>query len=114
MNKDNINMFFTILTPVIISLGVWGFNAKVDGVKSDLTAHSDANVSTLKQAITESFETQSAHSKDMDAMTVWNKTLSQGQRDLSDKVDKNNVEQRLAIQHVSDKIESLTSHSNNN
>jgi hypothetical protein len=107
-------MFFTILTPIIISLGVWGFNAKTDSVQSTLTAHSDANVATLKQAITESYETQIAHSKDMDAMSVWNKALAQGQHDLSDKVDKNNVEQRLAIQHVSDKIESLTSHSNNN
>lgn len=110
LDKDNINMFFTVLTPFVIGLGVWGFNSKLDSVKSDLSAHSDSNVSSLKQAITETYETQAAHGHDMETMSTWNKALAQGQRDLSDKVDKNNVEQRLAIQHVSDKIENLNQH----
>ena len=107
MSKENFNLLVTVLTPVICALLGFGFFAKLDSVKSDLTAHSDSNVSTLKQVITETYETQAAHKSDMDSMTAWNRTLAQGQRDLSDKVDKNNVEQRLAIQHVSDKIESL-------
>ncbi len=113
MNRETINLFVTILTPVLLGLGAYAFNAKLDTVKSDLTGHSDANVAGLKQAITESYETQAAHKGDMDAMTTWNKTLAQGQRDLSDKVDRNNVEQRLAIQHLGDMI-SVTTKQNQN
>lgn len=105
--RDNLNLVATVIGVVMIPLAGAFLNSKLETTTAQITAHSDANVAALKQAITEQYETQAAHKTDMNSMTEWNKTISQSQRDLSDKVDKNNVEQRLAIQHVSDKIESL-------
>lgn len=47
----------------------------------------------LRQAITETYETQSAHAVDMHMLTDWTKTIQQGQ-----------TEQKLAIQHLTDVI----------
>lgn len=103
--RDNINLIVTVLAFLLIPCGGAFLNAKMDTQTATITAHSDANVAALKQSITEQYETQGSHKADMDALTVVNKTLWQGQRDLSDKVDKNNVEQRLAIQHLGDMIQ---------
>jgi hypothetical protein len=103
--RDNLNLLITFLAFLLIPAGGAFLNSKMDTQTATITAHSDAAVAALKQSITENYETASAHKTDMDALTVVNKTLWQGQRDLSDKVDKNNVEQRLAIQHLGDMIQ---------
>ena len=105
--KDNLNLALTIIGVLLIPLCAALFNSKVETAVATVTAHSDANVALLKQSITENYETQIAHASDMSAMKEWNKTLQLGQRDLSDKVDKNNVEQRLATQHISDKLDNI-------
>ena len=103
--RDNLNLGLTVLAVLLIPLCAALFNSKIETATTTVTAHSDANVAILKQSITENFETQVAHTTDMAAMKEWNKTLQSGQRELSEKVDKNNVEQRLAIQHIADKID---------
>jgi hypothetical protein len=105
--RDNLNLALTVLGVLLIPLCAALFNSKIETAVTAVTAHSDANIAILKQSITENYETQLSHTSDMSAMKEWNKTLQLGQRDLSDKVDKNNVEQRLATQHISDKLDNL-------
>jgi hypothetical protein len=66
-------------------------------VKSDLTAHSDANVAGLKQAITENFETQAAHAADIAKISNWTQKLQDGQND-----------EKQAVLHLSDVISAQT------
>ena len=97
-----------IIGVVTIPLAYGYFNSRIDNVTSTITAHSDSNVAALKQTMTESYETQAAHKLDIDAMTSWNKTMALGQQNLSDKFDKNNVETRLAIQHLGDQLDHIS------
>jgi len=103
--RDNINLVVTVLAFLLIPIGGAYLTAKMDAQTAVVNAHSDANVAALRQSITENYETAAAHKTDMDGITSANKSLWQGQRDLSDKVDKNNIEQRLAIQHLGDVIQ---------
>ena len=120
--RDTLNLGATIVTAIVaviaaitIPLAAGYFNTKIENVTQridlateQMTSHSDSNVSALKQAITETYETQAAHKTDMDVLTAQSRNLWQGQRDLADKVDKNNVEQRLSIQHLGDLIQNST------
>ena len=114
-SKVSVVVLWGIVIGVIAVCGfLYSIKSDVSSVRSEMkeqtaaiTAHSDNNLAVLKQSITEQYETQASHKIDIDSMSAWNKTLSQGQRDLSDKVDKNNVEQRLAIQHVEDKLDNI-------
>jgi hypothetical protein len=79
MKRDTVNLLFTVLTPLLGILIAWGFNAKLDGIKADVTAHTDAAVAGLKQANTEIFETQAAHSADMQKIGDWTRKIQDGE-----------------------------------
>ena len=105
--RENLNLLITAAAFLLIPIGGGYLKSQMDTQTATITAHSDANVAALKQSITESYETQAAHKSDIESMAAWNKTLAAGQQSLADKVDKNNIEERLAIQSVSDKISNL-------
>ncbi len=112
--KSKISLVFVwaiILGVCAVCAFLYSIKSDVASVRSDmivqtglLTAHSDANVAQLKQTMTEQYETQASHKQDMDAVTSWNRVITQNQRDLSDKFDKNNVDIRMAIQHLGDML----------
>lgn len=93
MNRETLNLVFTILSPAILALACYAFNTKLDMQHSDLTAHTDAAVASLKQSITETYETQNAHAADMQKISDWTKSLQAGQTD-----------QKLVLQHLTDVV----------
>ncbi len=113
MKFEKLNLAVTILTPIVAALiGGW-LTLKIQNSSQEVQAHSDANLAALKQSITESFETQAAHAADVTSLKQWNQTVSQNVKDLSTTVQQNNVEQRLAIQHLGDKLDSISTKQNN-
>ena len=93
MSKENLNLFITFFTPVFIAVCGVAFYSKLDTVRGDVLAHSDANVAALKQTITENYETQTAHAQDMQKIGDWTQKIQAAQN-----------AQNLSIQHLTDVI----------
>lgn len=110
--RDNLNLALTIIGVCLIPLCGAYFKSELNRTTAEITGHSDSNVAGLKQSITENYETRSDHAADTAKISEWNKSLAQGQKDLAAKVDLNNVEQRLAIQHLGDKLDTLSNKKN--
>ena len=76
MKRETVNLIFTICTPLVCGVCAFAFLAKLDSVKSDVNAHTDAGVATLRQEMTANYETKDAHGSDMQTVREWNKTIS--------------------------------------
>ena len=91
MKQFDPSIVLQIAVGLLIAVMGYAFNVKLDSNLDKSSAHTDAAVATLKQSITETYETQTAHSSDMDKIQQWNKQLSQGQSEL-----------KLSMQHITD------------
>lgn len=70
-------------TVIMIPLAAWAWLT--------IQQSTDLKVAALRQNVTDTFETQTAHSTDMKTLSEWTRSIAQGQ-----------TEQKLAIQHLTD------------
>lgn len=101
MKRETVNLFFTICTPIVCGVCAFAFLAKLDSVKSDVNAHTDAGVATLRQEMTANYETKDAHTADINAVKEWD-------RSISIKVDTDHEQTMTALNQHSVALQALT------
>jgi uncharacterized membrane protein len=99
--RDNLNLAVTILAFVMIPVAGAFLNSKLDTQTATITAHSDAAVSSLKQEMTDKFETKDSHNADLQAVKDWNRTIST-------KVDTDHEQTMAALGQHSLALQALT------
>ncbi len=102
--SELINNIVTVLTFLLIPFVGWVVLGKIDESLKDGNAHTDSAVATLKQSITENYETQTAHAADISAMKQWNQNLNESVKSLSQTVNDDHVATSVAIQQLTDAV----------
>jgi hypothetical protein len=87
------------LTPFVVAAGVGWMHFEIAGAN----AHSDAKIADLKQTITETYETQSAHAADISSVKTWVKDIQANQAALGQ--SQNDL--KVGMQHLTDMVGSI-------